>query len=498
MSYSEDESPVDVRKEHSNSEHSSRLNITTLFDLPPEILAQIITHMKNVKPLFYLSQSCKKLNEFIQTHGFQAFVKTRFPYIQVPVSHSQSFWRDAALGLTTLERNLDRKAFIAWSIMPRGDNHRNPKRHRAPFRAGQTMGFIPVLDSYETWYGGDWSSRKEVVAWGAGARLVMRVKFMGNKEKEFKVTVENGPIDFNVPKQRIRWAEYCDDAALEGRDDITSIMLLPQQGGEDTEQLIIGRASGGLFRISLSAAPSQDQAIYLATYETAGCVVRSTAGSINGKRLFAACLSDSSIALYPLDTPSTLIAPLGQITAAKPGSSDKIWSSSFLGQDRLVIGCGCSKQPIQVYDLARGRFTDKSLRSLTIDDDVISTRTDTHDLITDDPTSIYSLAPLPSASTAGGYDGDVFLSGAYDGMTRYVLSSNEQNRQTYTSPLVSMTCECRTLQLLSFVTPLTRSRRYIHFFLSEWKDSSLVVLDILSSKYLTYAVLGLDFITPQM
>jgi hypothetical protein len=46
------------------------------------------------------------------------------------------------------------------------------------------MGFQPVIDSYEDWTADKWSSRKEVLALGAGAELVVRLKTMGDRAEQ--------------------------------------------------------------------------------------------------------------------------------------------------------------------------------------------------------------------------------------------------------------------------------------------------------------------------
>lgn len=419
MSYQPNTSAVERSNSHPTGLPSPRLGKATILSLPPELLAQAIAHLETVRPLFRFSQTCKRFYIFVQQHGFQSFVKTRFPHIQPPALHPQSFWRDAALGLTTLERNWDRKAFIAWNINSYVDDAQDPRRDRTYYRSGQTMGFVPVLDSYEAWYGGDWSSRKEVVAWGAGAQLEMRVKIMGRKAKDwFETTGDENPRDFNAHHQRIKWATYREVMALEGKDDITSVIVMPQQSLEDPEQLVIGRASGGLHRISLSVDSSHDQARSLASYETAGRPIRSTTQNPNRQHLFAACLSDASIALYPLDSPSAHVSPLGEVSARSAGGSEKIWSSRFLGHDRLAVCYGFSKEPIHVYDTGCGQFTDQSVRSLAITDTQIETRLDVPDIVLSGPTAIFSLAPIPDPSAAGEIRGDVFLSGGYDGLTR--------------------------------------------------------------------------------
>ena len=402
-----------------------------LATLPSELLVHVITHIETSIILSNLSQTCRRIHEFVEHDGFRVFVQTRLAFIQPPAFHSPSFWRDAAHGLTTLNRNWNKKALIAWVVNPRAEEHQNRRKQRQYFRTGQTMGFVPVIDSYESWCGGDWSSRKEVVAWGAGAELVARFKSIGNEANDAgEATSSENSDEFKSKRQRIRWINYNEIGAVEGRDDITSINLLPQQDSENSAQVVTGRASGILSLISLSADLPHDQAKALATYETAGRSVRSAATNSSSKQILAACLSDSSITLYPLDSPHGHVASLGEVPVLPPKDSGKTWSCRFLSNNRLAAGLGPSLEPIRVYDIGCEHFKHDSALSLAIVDEDAETRLDTADRnyirAASNATSVYSLAPLSASSGAGGVDGNVFLSGAYDGLTRCVSSSHSR------------------------------------------------------------------------
>ena len=376
----------------------------TLAALPPELLGQVVEHIDTARALSHLALTCKKQYGFVEKDGFRIFVQTRFPYIKPPTRPSPSFWKDAALGLTSLAKNWDRKAFIAWSINPQKEVSRDPRSQRSrgrPEHVGQTMGFTPVIDSYEAWYGGDWTSRKEVVAWGAGAALCMRGKVMGKN------------TGMNTHGQGFAYATYNERGANEGLDDITSVNLLPQQSLNDPEKVIIGRASGGLALIDLSTQTSQSRLV--SSFETLGRPVRSAATKLEGKALLAACLSDSTIALYPIDSASSQVTPISQVFANSPS---RTWSLRFLGRDRLVVGLGQSREPIHVYSTGQGDISQESVRMLEIDDFSSHARTDLPGgNAVRSATSVYSLAPIDASSSAGRAEGDIFLSGAYDGLT---------------------------------------------------------------------------------
>lgn len=407
------------------------MNIT-LATLPPELLSQIVTYIETARTLSHLGRTCKKLQSFVDQDGFRVFVQARFPYLQPPAVHPLLFWRDAAHGLTTLSRNWERKAFLAWNMKSPADTKQDSRRQRAYFRSGQTMGFVPVLDSYETWHGGDWSSRKEVVAWGAGAGLIMRIKSMGNKAKTMSTDASKDLWHDDLRQHKIRWTKYHEKGAAEGRDDITSLNILPQRDVDGPEQMVIGRASGGLSLIGLSTNSDRPPGEMLASYVTKGRPVRSA--TINPTNtLLAACLTDSDIAVYNLSSRTVEVSPSSEASIAMPnptGSRGRTWSSRFLRHDLLAVGHGPSETPIRIYRIDRGGSLDGNSRSLRLAnaetrghvDDPVTSRNNVRsdDLVTSpsDTTSVYSLAPVPVGSLAGGLEGDLFLSGAYDGFTR--------------------------------------------------------------------------------
>ena len=385
----------------------------TLATLPPEILVQIVMHITTAKELCYLSLVCKRLHTFIENDGFRVFSQTLFPYVQFPSTHTALFWRDALHGLITQARNWDRKAFIACIISSETDsNQRNGKNRRHTHNAprGQTMGFIPVIDSYEAWYGGDWSSRKEIVAWGAGADLVVRTRTMGCKAQDiWNAAVNRNPKDFNAHHHTYKWANYHEPGVNEGLDDITFVKLLQQASIDDLEQFIVGRVSGALELVSLNRNTSQSQV--RCSFTTKGRPVRSA--TTNGvQKLLAACLSDSIVSLYSISSSTSHIArevaPVAETSANPSGEVGRTWTSQFLSNDRLAVGYGPAQQTIRIYKVGRGELASET-------QGLFNPEAGRH---ADDSTSVYSLSPIAASSSAGGTGGDIFLSGAYDGLVR--------------------------------------------------------------------------------
>ncbi|KAL8672874.1 MAG: hypothetical protein Q9168_002683 [Polycauliona sp. 1 TL-2023] len=272
---------------------------TSLEDIPPELLGHIVSYIEDVRILFRLTLTCKKLHAFIERDGYRVFVQSRWPHQPIP-----SFWKDAAHALTKLSRARNQKSLIPRYIEPPQDTPRPSARNHANRGRGQTMGYQPVIDSYEAWTGLTWSSRRETVAWGAGSDLVLRVKWMGPEaETKWRRTPPGKSKCFDQHHHESRWWRVSESALINGRDDITTVNLLrdEQKPSDDSEYIIVGRASGRLEMISI-----HHETLGLwrreTQFETGGQNVRSASVNKAVPPLLAACLGDRSIAIYQIVT----------------------------------------------------------------------------------------------------------------------------------------------------------------------------------------------------
>ena len=279
------------------------------------------------------------------------------------------------------------------------------------------MGYQPVIDSYEVWDGGDWSSRKEVVAWGAGAELILRSKRTGELAEREWHSPENQHRQsvFDQHHHMHDWTIYRLAGATDGRDDITSVNLIPSHN-RDPEQLFVGRASGALHHISLSVQGSTS--LLVGTYATQGRSVRSATISADPQHLLAACLADNAIALYSTNATGSDIHPADEVAAVPPGTPGRTWSSKFLRNDRLAIGRGPSGQPILVYGIDQNGFSKDPLRQFEVHADDYGPRGNRNIASAVRNTSVYPITPIAPSTAAGGAEGDIFLSGGYDGNVR--------------------------------------------------------------------------------
>ena len=367
-------------------------------DLPTELLKQIVFHLGNAQEVLNLSLTCKKLHDYVLEDGFRTFVRSQYPCFSISQNSSEptganspEFWRDVSHGLTTLSRNWKRRALLAREV--RHPEWRDGVRgQRRPGR--QSMGYVPVIDSYQIWTGGDWSSRKDVLAWGAGAKFIMRTYKAG------------GDTSVGSEDCALEWQVCAFEGLRDGRDDITAVHLLPQPT-DAHEQCIIGRASGLLQRIRVNQAGQVSEVTHL---DTTKRPVRASTIVESGD-LLATCLSDTNVVIYDLMDSRRETQPILEQKIQTMKEGVRTWCCHFLNKTKLAVGFGLYDKPIRIFDLQRGG-TEATSRNITVQK---SAQVEPHR----NGTSVYSIVPLPSSSQSSDSPGDLFLSGSFDGVARY-------------------------------------------------------------------------------
>jgi hypothetical protein len=396
-----------------------RVPRTTLVDLPTELLNHVVSHCA-VTSVGHLSRTSRSLHEFVEKEGWRTFTQTHFAN-----SNTSIYWRDAARSLTTLSRNWQRRAFLATYLEPSSDATALPsgqaiKKWRRP--AGQTMGFQPAVDSYEHFIGNRWTDRRQVVAWSAGAEVCVRVKVRdASTEEAYRTASPQDKRDkFENNGTRVKWWTYKPLSSVEGRDDITSVRILksddqPSRNSIDSsEQIIIGTANGDLQLVELP--PASDSGVIKTYYVTNGVSVRSTSLStdvgttLDQPQYLAANLSDSRIALYQVDPTQSKVAPVSEINAIPQSRKGcRIWSTKFLDSKHLAVGLGPSVEPINIFDIRPEGIVEEPIRKIGLTGSA-------DELEPGKASSIYPIEPLVNSN--GGRDGNLFLSGGYDGIVR--------------------------------------------------------------------------------
>lgn len=394
--------------------------MTTLDTLPNEILSLVTNHLERPRDVLYLSLASRRLLQFAKLDGWKAFLKGRFGLSGLDLDA-----RNAVHGMTTLCRNWHRKGFLARYLEPatmtKSINDWEDKRWRGP--RGQTMGYQPSIDSYEELHGA-WDERKEVLAWSAGTQIVVRIKETGlfaRQQQEIHRRAGDSPestTTFDAFGHCNSWFTYKIPESFEGRDDITSLKLLrPHQQSVVSQSIIFGTASGRLSLLSWDACrqDSREQ-----QYDTSGRTVGSVAVSAANKASIAATLGDSTLALYPTgqeDPSEDPVEPLSEVSPFVSGNrTARIWSCSFLSNDKVAVGLGPSHEPIQMYEILPSGFTSQPLRTFNLEPKFWK-GTESHQAVRRN-TSVYPILPIPGTSQSGSDAGNIFLSGGYDGLVR--------------------------------------------------------------------------------
>lgn len=394
---------------------------TTLTDLPPELLDHIITYLPTAKCISSLGRTSRTLRAIAEKDDvWQIFSRTRFPSLCPQNLGSGLGYQHVARSLTTLSRAIDRRAFISRYIEPLGDIRAFPgdkrsERWKRP--RGQTIGFMPQLDSFED-SSRPLGERKEVLAFSAGAGICLR---------ERRITNDAG-------SQAAKWITYRPLAAVEGRDDVTCMHLLRQEEGDnqhDSRTLIVGTANGDLQLLKLP--PPNGSPVQATYFTTQGRDVRST-GLLQAAfkpTLLTANLGKSHLALYSINPDVETIVPSSEIDVRPQMASgrrgQRIWSTEFLSASNIAVGLGPSEEPLHIYTITPSGMMKEPSRKFALQDNCEKKRA----------SSIYPIVPLPpaSSSAAGNGDGDIFLSGAYDGVVRlHDLRSPRNVIQIYSDP----------------------------------------------------------------
>ncbi|KAI4717778.1 hypothetical protein E4T48_06006 [Aureobasidium sp. EXF-10727] len=284
------------------------------------------------------------------------------------------------------------------------------------------MGFQPAVDSYEHFVGSRWTDRRQVLAWSAGAELVVRVKVRdASTEESYRTASPQDKRDkFENNGTRVWWWTYKPLSSVEGRDDITSVRILKPDNQQSrnsidsSEQIIIGTANGDLQLVEVP--PTSDSGVIKTYYVTNGLSVRSTSLSTdiestqNQTQHLAANLSDSNIALYQVDPTKFKVAPVSEINAIPQSQKGcRIWSTKFLDSKHLAVGLGPSVKPINIFEIRPEGIVEEPIRRIGLTGSA-------DELEPVKASSIYPIEPLVDSN--GGRSGNLFLSGGYDGIVR--------------------------------------------------------------------------------
>jgi hypothetical protein len=365
-----------------------------LEDLPFEILQQVIGHLPTASAIVNLSLTNKKLHEQLSVDDyaiFRRFVQNRFPSISCP-----PLWKEAARILTSRSRAWERRGVIASACQPPRDDQF--WYTRADPR--QMFGFVPVIDSYETFETA--VDRREVVAWGAAGRLRLRI-------------TENGSIvwrTWRMPNDHLPQNDILDACLLQPR----------QRQPESNEQIIIRRANGEVIKVECGIAggdilpegryPSDQflrRSQYATNSEFIDCIDISTAANP-----ILAVSNTKTIQLFPVNSNGEIVQASNtyQLDQSFECKSRKR-CAKFLSNEKLALGVqfleGQAPSPIDVYHVTpHGLVQEISTAAYSLH--VRGDRPGRH--------CANAIAPLDPTASLIGRPGEVFLSGWSDGIAR--------------------------------------------------------------------------------
>lgn len=412
--------------------------------LPNELLSVIVALLQRPQDLVSLALCNRTLHRYVELDGWKALLKGRWGLAQ----------HDAASfvhGLSTLQRNWTRKAFVARFLTPGpADAQWTAESRRAQRPTSQTMGYQPSIDSYGSIFE-SWQDRREVLAWSAGAKLMVRIAESGNRFAKSHGVRENSAKDVHwafTSQANLSecWYRHQIPNGHDGIDDITALKLLrPHQKSNELVQVVYGTASG---KMSLLTADPTTQLTLSNDLDSSHRSVDSITVSDTSEPLLAMVLGNTTLALAPLADAASRGHPWKPISEVKPDIpglyKGRIWSCAFLSPDMVALGVGKTTEPIQIYRVTPSGLSPDPYRtfSMQLDHDLcIRLETDSHPV-----TSVYPIAPLP-LDWVGTPSNHVFLSGAYDGLVRLHDTRSARSFEsvfwdvTNDSPVYSLACQ---------------------------------------------------------
>lgn len=314
-------------------------------------------------------------------------MKSKFPSIETP-----PYWKDAAIALTSRSRALDRLGLIGRFVLS-PPNAAKVGSHQSVRRDNPTIGYRPAIDSYEIWNGERWVDRKEVLAWGAGDELAIRIKQLGTHQRE-------------------KWIVFNDLDHISSYDDICGVHLLKPghyNREADKEHLIFGRVRGDLVHLAIS--PDDETHEYKQKFTTHGLKLDRLGLSDSPEPILAAHLDSGSIALYHTTSEETEVQPFSYLPIVSEGVTRHKYTG-FLSPRRIAVGTGGLANSLSIFTIHPDKVS--TCREIGVDLLDIEDRTGIAH-----KAHVRAIAPL-NTHRVGGSPGDVFLAGWGDHEVRYV------------------------------------------------------------------------------
>jgi WD40 repeat protein len=361
-----------------------------LDQLPTETIHQIASFLPTASSIIRFSLTNRKLHAQISGDDyatFRSFVQKNFPTIRTPPA---PYWKEAAYILTTRSRAWDRRAFVAKALEPPADRLNPLYYGRA---RGPSIGYAPVIDSYETWHGSSWAERREVLVWGAAGRLMMRAS-----DQDFIVWHAHRVHDDHLPEK-----------------DILNVRLLRpnQKEAGKGEVVVIRRANDEITKLEFDF---DDNEIHNRTlFDTAGLATEGMDVSYGCRPLVAAC-NRQHIQLFDGNAHEQINQPISILKIQQNHAyKHRTRCAKFINNERLAVGVqyleGRSTAPMNIY-----RITPEG--SSSSPESCLPSSSGHTSVSGRNRTNANAIAPLDDVSSLCGRAGEVFLSGWSDGIVR--------------------------------------------------------------------------------
>lgn len=361
-----------------------------LSKLPVEIIYLIATYLPSASDLVHIAQTCKRLYGVVSAedgHVFRAFIEHRFPGF-VP----SSCWKDVTQALTSRSRALDKNAVVSRFVA------KPPTRAELGITTRTdrpTLGYRPAIDSYEIWNGSTWADRREVLAWGGGHEIVMKIKQHGKA-------------------QNSQWAIFDDLDVVSSHDDVCGLHILRpghHRKVEDKEHIIFGRMRGELLHVALK--PNEDTHDYVQRFQTSNSGLEHIDLSEGPDPILAAHDKKGTITFYSTTKDDDVVEPFGNIViGSRLAARNKC--SKFLSPTLFAIGTGRSEDALAISSISSERLAlEREISVGSLDQDVRLGSTAS--------VIVNAMAPLCGQQVTTGSPGSTFLAAWGDRRIRYDL-----------------------------------------------------------------------------
>lgn len=359
-----------------------------LDQLPNEVIIKIASFLPTACSVINFSLTNQRLHAQISADElaiFRSFVKQNFPTIRTP-----PYWKEAACILTTRSRAWHRRAFVAKALESPTDRLNPLYYERA---RGPSIGYAPVIDSYEEWYGSRWIEKREVLVWGAAGRLVMRINER-DSTKWHTHRVRNDHLPQN---------------------DILDVRLLrpKQRKAQAGEEVILRRANNQISKLELDPQANEIQDRTL--FDTMGLAAECMDVSHGSKPLVAVC-NPESIQVFDGTAREQIAEPVSTMVITQNlMHKHRKRCAAFLDDERFAIGVqyveGQAVAPIHIYRI-------KPDGSTSFPEHCLPSCSGNSSFVSRIRTNANTIVPLDDLSSLKGRAGEVFLSGWSDGIIR--------------------------------------------------------------------------------